>query len=306
MSRSFTVAAARTDELAPALRFFFRHLDDGERDARLANALRLIQFGELDPGGVVVATDRTGLIGALVCTPVAGAGALFWPPQSVGGSRAPEVEDALVRHAVAWLRGRGAKVGQALLARDEAYLAAPLERNGFAHVGQLWYLRHRLQLPSGVLAAEDRLTYQTYESADRDLFHRTLLRTYEATLDCPELNGVRGVEEVLAGHRAQGEHDPERWWLALDGGAPAGVLLTAVLPESGAWEVAYVGVVPEGRRRGVGRLLTVKALREARAAGAPFAALSVDGRNRPAWGLYEALGFEPFDRREAYLAVWKG
>jgi ribosomal protein S18 acetylase RimI-like enzyme len=32
--------------------------------------------------------------------------------------------------------------------------------------------------------------------------------------------------------------------------------------------------------------------------------LSVDVRNRPAWGLYRSLGFEPFELREVYLIVW--
>jgi ribosomal protein S18 acetylase RimI-like enzyme len=32
--------------------------------------------------------------------------------------------------------------------------------------------------------------------------------------------------------------------------------------------------------------------------------LSVDVRNRPAWGLYRSLGFEPFELREVYLRVW--
>jgi ribosomal protein S18 acetylase RimI-like enzyme len=304
MGRSFTVAAARTEELAPALRFLFRHLDEAERDTRLANTLHLIQTGELDPAGVVIARDRTGMIGALVCLPVAGASGLFWPPQTVGGSRSPEIEDALVQHAVAWLRGRGVKLGQAMLFADETYLAVPLERNGFAHVGRLWYLRHDLELPFDLLAAEDPFVYQSYEAADRDQFHATLLRTYEGTLDCPELNGVRSLAEILAGHRAQGEHDPQRWWLARDGDQPAGVLLTTLLPESGAWEVAYVGVAPERRRRGLGRCLMIKALLEARAAEASYVTLSVDERNQPAWNLYQRLGFERVEQREVYLAIW--
>jgi ribosomal protein S18 acetylase RimI-like enzyme len=32
--------------------------------------------------------------------------------------------------------------------------------------------------------------------------------------------------------------------------------------------------------------------------------LSVDRRNRPAWNLYTALGFELFDEREVLLALW--
>ncbi len=36
-----------------------------------------------------------------------------------------------------------------------------------------------------------------------------------------------------------------------------------------------------------------------------YVLLSVDARNRPAWELYHGLGFELFDRREVFLAVWK-
>ena len=32
--------------------------------------------------------------------------------------------------------------------------------------------------------------------------------------------------------------------------------------------------------------------------------LSVDMRNHPARALYRGLGFEPYDVREVYLAVW--
>jgi ribosomal-protein-alanine N-acetyltransferase len=77
------------------------------------------------------------------------------------------------------------------------------------------------------------------------------------------------------------------------------------MPESGDWEVAYVGVVPEARRRGVGRELMLHALVEARAAGVARLTLSVDARNQPAWALYRGLGFDPYDRRAVFLAVWR-
>jgi ribosomal protein S18 acetylase RimI-like enzyme len=47
-----------------------------------------------------------------------------------------------------------------------------------------------------------------------------------------------------------------------------------------------------------------KALREARAARVARLTLAVDARNRPAWNLYQKLGFEPYDQREVYLAIW--
>jgi len=64
-------------------------------------------------------------------------------------------------------------------------LAAPLERNGFRHITRLWYLRHNLELSADLLGTQERLTYTTYADGDRGLFERTLLRTYEQTLDVP-------------------------------------------------------------------------------------------------------------------------
>ncbi len=118
------------------------------------------------------------------------------------------------------------------------------------------------------------------------------------------MNGVRGTTEVILGHQSQGRYDPARWFLALAVGQPIGVLLLTEFPESGDWDLSYTGVVPEARRQGFGNELVLKALVEARLADAMYLSLAVDGRNRAAIDLYRRLGFEPYDRREVYLAVW--
>ncbi len=290
-------------ERADAFRLIFDYLTDSERETRAANGLDLIARGELEGDGLLVADDGGRVVGALVCTPAPGAGALVWPPRAVNLEE--EVEDALTRHAMTWLRNRGCKVAQALLVLDETPLVAPLERNGFAHVTTLWYMRHFLDLTAPLFAASERLTYVPF-TRDPARFHETLLHTYEGTQDCPELSGVRTIDEIIEGHRAQGRHDPERWWLGLAGRRPAGVLLLTMVSASDGWDVSYVGVVPEARRRGVGRELMHKALLEARLGEARQLTLSVDVRNRPAWELYRGLGFEAFESREVYLALWKG
>src|SRR5262249_61797376 len=91
------------------------------------------------------------LTGALAGAPLAGAGALVWPPAVVPEAGRQEREDLLVRHACAWLRGQGVKLAQALLAPAEEGLAGPLARNGFDPITDLWYLRHDLSLPPGLL-----------------------------------------------------------------------------------------------------------------------------------------------------------
>lgn len=296
---------ARTEELAAAFRLIFKDVGAAEQETRVANALHLVQRGELNPEGIHVLRGPNGLLGALVCLPVPGASALVWPPGAVDDDERPRREDALVRYAVAWLRGRGVKLAQSLLMPEEVFLAQSLERNGFAHVTNLWYLGHDLEVPVDVLATPAHLHFENYDPQVPGLFHQTLLRTYEGTLDCPEVNGVRSIEEVIQGHQAQGKYDPGRWWLALQGERPVGVAVVTELPESGDWEVAYMGVVPEARRRGFGREVLLKALFEARAAGIARMTLSVDTRNLPAWELYRRVGFAPYDQRAVFLAVWR-
>jgi mycothiol synthase len=305
MHEPLTIEPAHPGELEAAFRLLFQYLPAEERDRRAANAGRLVRQGELDPAGVLVARGERGLVGAMACTTVPGAGGLVWPPQALAGLDQARVEDELVRHAEDSLRRRGAKLAQSLLQPADVRLGAALERSGYRHVTSLWYMRHNLELPAGLLRTAEHLTYQAYDDGDSELFQQTLLRTYEGTADCPEVNGVRTIGEVIEGHRAQGKHDPGRWWLAVNAGRPVGVLLLTDMPEWGGWDVSYVGVVPEDRRRGVGRELMQKALLEAKAGGAGQLTLSVDNRNGAAWDLYRGLGFEPFDRREVFVAIWR-
>jgi ribosomal protein S18 acetylase RimI-like enzyme len=306
MTIPFTIDTAQRHELPAAFRLILQTVaDDDERDRRIANALRLLERGELDRKGVFVAREGSRLAGALVCLPVPGASGLVWPPQIMSGLDPVVLEDRLLAHATAWLKKGGAKLGQALLTPDERPFGRSLARNGFKHVTRLSYLRHYLDLPISLLLVQERLSFQSYRRADRPLFHKTLLRTYEGTLDCPEVNGVRSIEDVIAGHQSQGMHDSGRWWLAFDGAAPVGVLLLIEMPEAHYWELAYLGVIPEARGQGYGHELVRKALFEARAGEAGQLSLSVDERNLPACKLYRRLGFESFDEREVYLAIWR-
>ena len=299
-----TPEPVRPYDLSAALRLLFQNAPL-DRDTRVANALGLVRRGELDPAGLFILPGRRGPSGAVLALALPGAGGLVWPPQCAGEGAHSAAEDALLRRAAAWLRGRGVKIAQALLSPDEARVADALPRNGFAHVTQLVFLRHDLSFSPRLLEVPVRLEYRPYEPAAPAEFHRILQQTYQNTLDCPELNGARGVEDVVAGHRGVGRFDPGLWLLALAAGEPVGVLLMTASPDGPEWETSYVGVVPDARRRGFGRELMLKALAEARAGGAERLTLSVDVRNRPAWDLYRGLGFTPFDRREVFLAVWK-
>jgi mycothiol synthase len=318
------VGPARPEEWTEAFSILFQRLPGPEHSLRVANAVTLARRAELPPGGIIVARTaplepkkRSGpqlsgvqhpisdrLLGAVLCLPLAGAGGLIWPPQAVATADRIAVEDSLVAAASSWLAAQGTKVAQALLTPEEVPTALPLERNGFRHITTLHYLRLDLRSASAHTGQGRQLRFEAYSTCSAELFHDTLLKTYEETLDCPEVNGVRTVSEIIVGHQAQGTYDAARWLLAFDRDQPAGVLLMSELPESGALEISYLGVVPTLRRKAIGRQLVAKAIADARAQQVGQLTLSVDARNLPAENLYRRAGFEVYSKREVYLALW--
>jgi GNAT superfamily N-acetyltransferase len=306
MANVTVVVPASPSQWGEAFRLIFQHLPEDERETRIHNALQLVEFEQIDPAGVFVALDQGSVVGALICQQVPGASGLVWPPQTVYFPERPDIEDALIRHAAEWLRGRGVKLAQCLTTVEETYLAEPLVRNGFNHITRLCYLQHDLAEPDDPLPDPKRLRFLSFSQLpDPSVLSATLWRTYEGTQDCPEITNARTLDEVMEGHRAQGQYDPEIWWVALEEDNPVGVLLMSSVPECAAYDLAYVGVVPEYRGRGLGVEIMHHALGFVRETGWAKLTLAVDGRNLPAWRLYTKLGFVPLDAREVFLAIWE-
>jgi ribosomal protein S18 acetylase RimI-like enzyme len=302
MTQHLQICSARPEEREAALHLIFQQFDAAERERRTANALQLMELGKLCAEGLFTAHEHDLLQGSMLCLPIPGASGLVWPPQSAQTKNARELEDALVSHSCEWLKARGAKLAQALLFAQETASATPLERNGFQRTTTLWYMRRDMNVPLP-RGGRPRLTLQPYDAKESAIFSQTLLRTYEGTQDCPEVNGVRTIDEILDGHSADAGANFSRWWLALDGKRPVGVMLAAESPEWESWEIAYIGVVPEARGRGFGRELMHHVLTEARVVEVPQLTLCVDSRNAPAVRMYRDLGFERYDTREVYLRV---
>lgn len=300
---SIRIEQARTDELAQAFRLALGYLEGDELVERVANAQSLVALGDLDPEGILVARDKLGICGALVSALLPGAGGLLWPPCVRDGPEREWAEDQLVATACRWLRGRGARLGEALLSWREKALAPALSRNGFTRITHLEYWRHGLQ-PGRAFEAGHDMHCLTFDRADPGLFRDTLLRTYEGSLDCPELNGVRTMEEIIAGHMGQGKFDPEKWWLIQSGDIALGVVLVTEVADLNIWDLSYLGVAPEWRSRGWGRALAQLAIQAARTAGVSGLMVAVDARNQPAMKLYKNLGFERHEQRDVYLAIW--
>lgn len=304
MTKPLQVEQALPEDREGAFSLLFGDLPEAERRERAANALKLIDTGELNPAGLFVLKRNHHIHGTLACLPVPGASGMIWPPRVVEHRHRIELEDLLVRHAFGWLREQGAKIAQCLLAPEEMALAEPLERNGMGHITSLLFLSADVAKVALPRCNSGQVSFVPYDSGDAGEFHATLARTYGATLDCPEVSGLRTIEEIVAGHNAQGKVPAGGWVIAKVVHQPVGVLLLVELSNSGQWDVAYLGVVPEARRKGIGKALMHYGLALARDASIEKISLSVDGRNKPAQELYVRTGFRVTDRREVYLASW--
>ncbi len=278
------ISAARSHELGEALGLLFGHKPDQASEAT-AHASRMIARGKLDPASFLVARVDGRIIGAIFCQPLPGSSALVWPPKTINYN--PEIEDCLTMAAVS--RAGTAKLMQAFLGADEVDLAGPLLRAGFRHVTRVLQLAYvPLTVPNPI---STRLLLVPYSNCDIGEYQDTLIRCHDESLDCPELNGLRTTEEVLAGYRDSAP-DPSKWWLARLDGNPVGIVIF------GEETLDFLGIRPEYRGRGLGRELLDLAI----GFGQPFS-LIVDERNGPALGLYLSAGIHPVGSREVFIKL---
>lgn len=105
---------------------------------------------------------------------------------------------------------------------------------------------------------------------------------------------AEGFARTLYGHFEieAGSSGEERLWLLADEGAGAAYL--APEPGPGVWNLLFLGVRPEARRRGVARALVAEIERRLRQQGARM--LLIDTSTEPAQAaartLYDGLGYE--------------
>jgi ribosomal protein S18 acetylase RimI-like enzyme len=115
------------------------------------------------------------------------------------------------------------------------------------------------------------------------------------------LNGVRKIEDVLAGYQATGVFDPARWQIVRSGGEDIGCLLLADHPGADQFELVYMGLAPAARGRNFGREIVRQAQWQTELSGRPRLVLAVDADNRPALEMYRACDFQFWNERTVYV-----
>ncbi len=198
-------------------------------------------------------------------------------------------------------------LAQTLPEPEETWALHAYERAGFTHAGELSYMQLVLRGKKRVEARTDcpagvqiRAVHDPHRG-DRQHLIDVLDASYIDTLDCPGLCGLRTTEDVLESHLTTGAFDPSLWLLAFENETPIGCSLVSPIPENGSAELVYIGLAPNGRGRGLGRVLLERAISELQRRRTERLVCAVDQRNTPALHLYKGLGFHAFSARSAWV-----
>ncbi len=255
---------------------------------------------ELANEPLFIARRGERLVGAAWGQRQSGNIAVFWPPQLTPGSN----EHAAYRLAEAVidaLDGTSIEMTQVFLSAPDAETVNVLRHVGFRHLADLLYMSCESQKFPLVAPELGDLDYEPYVLTQRSRLMRVIAQTYEGTLDCTALNGVRDIDHVINGYQATGIFRPENWHFVRSANQDVGVLLLADHPKGRHWELMYMGLVPEVRGRGWGRQIARYAQWLARGAKIERIVVAVDAANEPAVAMYRITGFELWDRRAVYV-----
>ncbi len=255
-------------------------------------------------GGLYLVEAAGQVMGACAVLDLPGGVSLLMLSPPLPGHQ-PEGLAELLALAGRAARDRGRRFAQIMSEPDMADQLRPaLLVAGFSHLALLQYMQRSAYDPVAIQPVEG-ITWLTLADAGEDSFAETISRTYIESRDCPDLTGIRTMQDVTDSHRGGGEFDPHGWYLLQQHGEPAGVLITARTPFRANLEVVYVGLVPTARGKGLGRVCMHRAIQRARDLALAGVTLAVDAANPPACRLYTGMGFSVYAMKDVWIQVFR-
>jgi ribosomal protein S18 acetylase RimI-like enzyme len=293
----FWIAPVAPDRRDAALHFLFSNVAEPERTRLIREFLASHESRPVV--GLLEAGRNESVVGVVCAQPQPGATAALWPPVLIHEGD-ELVARALIDAACGFLAGQGVTCIQAVLENKNDPHARRLTAAGFQFMADLTYmLCMEMHFPR--LSPADQLQFHGFFEPTDDRLAHIVLETYEQTLDCPRLNGVRSVQDVLAGYRATGVFNPALWLIARHGERDVGCLILADHSRSEQMEILYMGLIPSARGRGWGIELVRYAQWLAHGARRTRLLLAVDTENIPAMATYQRAGFLAWAQRSVFM-----
>jgi len=289
-------------ELAAALRLLYQSYPLNQQAGLITGAIEGIRDGRLAINGMIggFREEKLVCVGWVTINP--GRTASIIPPECLIGEPQSTLTTT-IKALLEYVATIDVSVTQAALEIDQTESGELLRSVGFQEAATLQLMMCELAASSESKASTQpsEFQFQPYREEETQLFIDTVDATYEQSLDVPLMDLYRETDDVIAGYRGAAGFRPEWWQLVVSEGQCVGCLILTDYPENENVELVYLGLSPEVRGRGWGRLLTQHALEIAHAAGRKRVVLAVDHTNNPAVAMYESLGFETWDSRRVYF-----
>jgi ribosomal protein S18 acetylase RimI-like enzyme len=301
-SHSPRICPVSPEDRSAALDLTFSPLPPEGRSRQIETILSASATDKLLWEGLLGAYRGGRLVGAAFSQILPGKTAQVWLP-SLLQNEATNIAVGLLQATVGRLDLCQIRMAQILLESATAEQEKIISQGGFVYLTDLLYLAClKDDFPHAPLPTA--LEFEAYNSQNHDRLARIVDATYQDTLDCPKLNQVRQLDDVLAGYRATGEFSPGRWLIVCYENRDVGCLLLADHPRYENMELVYMGVIPAVRGRHWGTDIARHAQWVARQAGRLRLVLAVDASNLPAIEMYASVGFRTWDQRRVYYQIF--
>ncbi|MBG81214.1 MAG: hypothetical protein CMJ39_10980 [Phycisphaerae bacterium] len=274
------------------------------RTARSGDARRFIAFAHrnrisLDWFWTIRGDDGLPSTCVLV-VPSEGRTAMFFTSEAHDDATRTQLT-RLLGHAITFLEEQPIDLAQALLLPGDSLGYSAFADARFEELATLQYMECETAIQEQAPSVPDELKLVTYQDSNQSDLLAVLEASYEDTLDCPGLRGLRATEDVIKGHQSTGHFIPSLWTLAIHQEKTVGCVLINESNNGKQAELVYLGLAPEVRGNGYGRVLTCHALWLAKRERLHYLSLAVDMKNTPALRLYESLGFSATNQRLAVI-----
>jgi ribosomal protein S18 acetylase RimI-like enzyme len=291
----------KTPEVVPALRLI---LGSDGHPAEESQALELMKHTAqrgINLGDIWICEADSWVYWAVLPVVSPGRTVLYFGTSALLLGNDPSAMHQGIEAVSAYYSTLNIEIAQVLLDPLDTATIAVYGQHQFQRMAELLYLQRSIRKTPMPAPLPGDFKLVPYSQETHAGFGTAILASYEKSLDCPALNGMRGIEDIIIGHKSAGKFDPNDWFLLLHAGQPVAVLLLAVTHQGDGMELVYLGLSPSVRGYGLGNYLMQVA--EARVSGKKLDKLSlaVDAINQPALKLYYRHGMKQVTTKVAMM-----
>ena len=205
----------------------------------------------------------------------------------------------LLQKAKKFVAKKGVATAHAMLGEHDQLSVHLFEDAGFTKLATLHYMEWNARTIQSHIAQTTIATFCETSACTDNVLETILKETYIDSLDCPAIHDKRDVKDIIKSHQG---FDPEAvslWCIIFLEDEPAGVLLLNQPKNEQYLELAYLGITPMMRGKGLAKEAMDHAVNHAIERGCKRIILAVDGSNTPAIRLYKKANFHETAKRIA-------